>query len=427
MIAAGLVALIGVAAFLIWREAQLDRRAEQVDAQAVALRENAAAVFGQTLARANFVRGAVEASGRPEMLDDAFALTVAWGPSAGAAVVDVRPDGKPRVLRRTGRTRLLAETLAMSLPVPEDQPVLMTGRRLEGRVLIAHASRRGDRIVYHESALGPRVLQSLAQGHEAIDFEIVATPVSGTELVIVPHPPDLRMGDPTKSQEISGLGAPTELRTRPAASLPPAVGNTAAAMWELAIVLSTLAAALGVGLHYYRKRGLLRRSARERELLYIANHDQVTGLPNRAALYDHLEHHGDGQISLLFIYLDGLETVNDSYGHEAADRLLAIVAQRLRDNIRKPDQVFRLGDDEFIVVSRSWAVEALKTRAQQVLDIPVELTDGYVTVDASVGAMSIMSGDDFDARDALRAANEAMRKEKTLRKALDTLDQAGEI
>ncbi|MCW8908848.1 MAG: EAL domain-containing protein [Sedimenticola sp.] len=101
--------------------------------------------------------------------------------------------------------------------------------------------------------------------------------------------------------------------------------------------------------------GIARRQA-ERELAYQAQHDNLTGLPNREQLMYHLEralararrHNHVGAV--MFIDLDHFKNINDSLGHSVGDRVLREVAQRLMTVLRREDTVARLGGDEFIVL-----------------------------------------------------------------------------
>lgn len=93
-----------------------------------------------------------------------------------------------------------------------------------------------------------------------------------------------------------------------------------------------------------------------RQQQYLANHDSLTGLYNRAAFHSRLERalvqarHTAGSVALLFIDLDGFKRVNDMEGHRAGDEVLRIVAQRLATTVRVEDTIARLGGDEFLVM-----------------------------------------------------------------------------
>jgi diguanylate cyclase (GGDEF)-like protein/PAS domain S-box-containing protein len=94
---------------------------------------------------------------------------------------------------------------------------------------------------------------------------------------------------------------------------------------------------------------------REARALHDANHDQLTGLPNRAAfdrrIADELARRPEGHVvGMLFCDLNGFKLVNDEHGHAAGDSLLRLVAQRLASVVRTSDPVFRLGGDEFVIL-----------------------------------------------------------------------------
>jgi diguanylate cyclase (GGDEF)-like protein len=93
--------------------------------------------------------------------------------------------------------------------------------------------------------------------------------------------------------------------------------------------------------------------ASRRELQHQALHDPLTGLPNRILFLDRMAHaiarseRRDTPVSVLYLDLDGFKNVNDTFGHEAGDRVLRAVADRLRSAVRAEDTVARLGGDEF--------------------------------------------------------------------------------
>lgn len=96
--------------------------------------------------------------------------------------------------------------------------------------------------------------------------------------------------------------------------------------------------------------------ASERRLEFMAHHDALTGLPNRAMLEDRLEQalaraaRDRSQLALLFCDLDGFKPVNDELGHAAGDLVLCDVAVRLGDGRRRVDTVARIGGDEFVIL-----------------------------------------------------------------------------
>lgn len=98
------------------------------------------------------------------------------------------------------------------------------------------------------------------------------------------------------------------------------------------------------------------RKAQEDHILYKANYDQLTGLPNRSLFRERLKqelsraHRLGAQVGLLFLDLDHFKDVNDTLGHAAGDTLLCQAADRLRAALRKSDTVARMGGDEFTVI-----------------------------------------------------------------------------
>ena len=164
-------------------------------------------------------------------------------------------------------------------------------------------------------------------------------------------------------------------------------------------------------------RDVSERRAETEALQYQALHDPLTGLPNRTLLGERLQETlraGEREIkpsALLLLDLDGFKSVNDSLGHEAGDRLLQQVSQRLRGVLRKADTVGRYGGDEFAVVP--WGATDV-TRAVliaekilQVMNKPFTIDDQPVDVSLSIGiAVFPQHAEDADA--LMRRADVAM-------------------
>jgi diguanylate cyclase (GGDEF)-like protein/PAS domain S-box-containing protein len=162
----------------------------------------------------------------------------------------------------------------------------------------------------------------------------------------------------------------------------------------------------------------------ERRLAHLATHDVLTGLPNRAHAVDVLTSFLERpdararRLAVLFVDLDRFKPVNDLYGHDVGDRLLVIVAQRLRSAVRPTDVVARFGGDEFLIVCDDIdAAEAAKVveRIETVLADPIELDGRVIQVFASVGMVDGQASP--SARHLVAEADAAMYERKQRRRA----------
>ena len=150
-------------------------------------------------------------------------------------------------------------------------------------------------------------------------------------------------------------------------------------------------------------RDLSERRAAEERIRFLALHDVLTGLPNRAQLDDHLSqlvagaHRRNDQFSVFFIDLDQLKRVNDSLGHSLGDVLLASVAERLLDFCESNNSagdtpwLARLGGDEFVVtLSHTNAARCYEfsVQLQGTLRRPIDVHGRNILITASVGVAS---------------------------------------
>ncbi|WP_227496684.1 putative bifunctional diguanylate cyclase/phosphodiesterase [Massilia litorea] len=148
-----------------------------------------------------------------------------------------------------------------------------------------------------------------------------------------------------------------------------------------------------------------------------AEHDPLTGLPNRILFMDRLEQalatvaRKQRQFALMFIDLDHFKAINDTHGHEVGDAVLLEVAHRLRRCVRRVDTVSRLGGDEFVVLLADiggvdQAAHVADTIMQSVAR-PVQATVGSLTLSVSIG-IAICPSDGDDPKTLLRHADVAM-------------------
>jgi diguanylate cyclase (GGDEF)-like protein len=171
-----------------------------------------------------------------------------------------------------------------------------------------------------------------------------------------------------------------------------------------------------------RQRSHEELAKRERELIFLATHDALTGLPNRTLILDRIEQMltrarvNQEPVAALFVDLDNFKAINDSLGHAAGDELLCLVADRLGGAIRETDALGRLGGDEFVVLADGLSLaagpELIAERLQEAFKEPFALSgpdETRVFVKASIG---IATGGRASAEELLRDADIAMYRAK---------------
>ena len=168
----------------------------------------------------------------------------------------------------------------------------------------------------------------------------------------------------------------------------------------------------------------IERSQAEQRIRHMANHDALTGLPNRTLLADrlnqvllHAQRYQRG-VTVVFIDLDNFKLINDSLGHRAGDNLLKIVAERMVRCVRRTDTVVRLGGDEFVVVLFDQAQEGVGItqtieKIRDAIREPVKLNDQNFQVTCSMGLASYPN-DGLDADTLLMNADAAMYRAKEM-------------
>ena len=151
-----------------------------------------------------------------------------------------------------------------------------------------------------------------------------------------------------------------------------------------------------------------------------ALHDPLTGLANRLLAIDRLDHAlaqrtDTTKLAVMFVDLDDFKTVNDGLGHEAGDRVLIVVAERIRGVLRAGDTAARLGGDEFAIILEQLSsvneAKAVGTRLRQAINQPISLHGRSVRVGGSLGIA--FAGADSTSASLMREADTAMYAAKS--------------
>ena len=187
-----------------------------------------------------------------------------------------------------------------------------------------------------------------------------------------------------------------------------------------------------IGHQMQRERLMQELQAANDRLRRYALTDAVTGLPNRRALTEELQRRlarraRDGSdVLVAFVDLDGFKQVNDTYGHDAGDRMLVAIAELIAQAHRADDYAARLGGDEFVVLANAasnapGAADALRERLQQATTTRIDLGEHQIDYGgASVGVVVATRGRDDPQAELIRAdaaMYAAKRKRRRARKA----------
>ena len=163
------------------------------------------------------------------------------------------------------------------------------------------------------------------------------------------------------------------------------------------------------------------RKQAEEKIRHASLHDALTGLPNRAMLFEYASHllprnRRTGQYAaVLFLDLDRFKPINDTHGHEAGDAVLKVVADRLATSLRAEDIVIRLGGDEFIILLQDIKyfpyAEEIARHVAETISEPFHIGELTLSLSASIG-ISIFPRDGYDIATLLCHADMAMYQAK---------------
>jgi diguanylate cyclase (GGDEF)-like protein len=163
---------------------------------------------------------------------------------------------------------------------------------------------------------------------------------------------------------------------------------------------------------------------RETKIAHQADHDALTGLPNRAQAYRTLAEMlaSGAPLAVLLLDVDRFKDVNDSLGHGIGDEVLIHVGKRLRLGVRAGDLVARLGGDEFLILLRgadATQANQVATQLTEAMRAPMRLTDLEIYADLSIGIATAPEHGD-DVQTLMRRADIAMYDAKAMRVGVQT-------
>ncbi|MEC1525094.1 EAL domain-containing protein [Neobacillus niacini] len=160
-----------------------------------------------------------------------------------------------------------------------------------------------------------------------------------------------------------------------------------------------------------------KRKKAEEQLTYLAYHDPLTGLPNRRKL-DHQLHKSIMEakeknmlVGVIYLDLDRFKYINDSLGHKVGDKVLQVIADRLKGSLRSDDMVSRQGGDEFVILLKNVSAKEdlyeAAARVNRIIAEPIRLHGHEYVLSASIG-MSIFPDHGFEAEVLIQKADQAM-------------------
>ena len=169
------------------------------------------------------------------------------------------------------------------------------------------------------------------------------------------------------------------------------------------------------------KKEIFKRKETEDALIFNSKHDELTGLPNRISLLEHLKelinqmNYHKGKIALLLLDLDDFKELNDSLGHELGDKVLQKISKNITQQLKNTTYLARLGGDEFCLVISSLKsvndASSIALELLQLFELPIQIKHHEIYISGSIG-ISIFPEHGTTPIELLRNADSAMYKAK---------------
>lgn len=201
------------------------------------------------------------------------------------------------------------------------------------------------------------------------------------------------------------------------------IRNKAGRLFTVNMTISVIRTHLGrVRCYIVLFSDVTQRKQTEEELRHLANHDNLTGLPNRRLFLDRLNQglsrarRRGTRLAVLFLDIDSFKLINDAYGHDTGDYVLKEISNRLLKTVRESDTVARLSGDEFTVIAEGVRDQdeatAIARKIVTSFDSSFEFADHNLNVSASVG-VAVYPDDGRNITSLMKRADEAMYRSKT--------------
>jgi diguanylate cyclase (GGDEF)-like protein len=301
--------------------------------------------------------------------------------------------------------------------------LFVLGRRQAGgqeRLLRAEERARSEHALRTQYARFGVALDTMTQGLCLFDQDNRLIVMNARYVALHGVPPDLRQPGTTLAAIRSYLTASNGDRAPPWPAPEEAARSPASFTWDLADGRAIAVKHVPIrGGWQCTHEDVTERRRSEAQIVRMARHDALTGLPNRAFLREHmagvLAGRGGRRTAVLYLDLDGFKGVNDTLGHPAGDALLCLAGQRLRECLRPSDFVARLGGDEFAIVQSGIVAPGeaadLAARLVAMLQMPFAVQDREIVIGTSIG-IALVEPADTESDAVLRRADVALYQAK---------------